>query len=387
MSIATKGPQARRDRGISGEVSQQTATSPALSKTTKASDGYLFSKWLDWFFVANLAWPVVLLADWSGGVSTHEGMLFWQIYFITAPHRWITILLVSVDHHKSQDRRWLFGSLALAIIGICAVVQFGTGSLLCLGMIDTIWNAWHFASQHHGVFRIYQRRTEHVEANIHSVRKDASLSRDEHLNSRAFGGLASRWHKALYRGYVLYVIARVVGWGWDGGTLSNSLPWLAVTDGCVLVLPAVLILSELREYLGGRRSSIASCMHLISVMVLFTGMLAAAHFEKSQWIIHLALASAIFHSVEYLSVVTWSMQSNSKLPAGNPLHRLSKMWMLFLAIFIVVIGVGNYVTSQGYFEAWVFVNLVVAFWHYCFDGLLWRAPRNSASGGARSRQS
>ena len=93
-----------------------------------------------------------------------------------------------------------------------------------------------------------------------------------------------------------------------------------------------------------------------------------------------ALASAIFHSLEYMSLVTWSMGKRQKTNVGpSAFTRLSQMWLFFLIVFVVVIGVGNYLLSRGYFELWVFINIVVAFWHYGFDGMIWKSRKASAA--------
>ncbi|WP_236621089.1 hypothetical protein [Rhodopirellula sallentina] len=133
-------------------------------------------------------------------MTTHQSLLFWQIYFVTAPHRWITLALVAVDHHKGHDRRRQFIALGCAILIGCLCVKMGTGSLLCLGAIDYIWNAWHFASQHHGIFQIYQRRSR------------PSISGTE-SNGNATSNMKAqaRFDKFLFRGFMLYVIGRVAG--------------------------------------------------------------------------------------------------------------------------------------------------------------------------------
>ncbi|EMI56020.1 putative membrane protein [Rhodopirellula sallentina SM41] len=121
----------------------------------------------------------------------------------------------------------------------------------------------------------------------------------------------------------------------------------------------------------------ASLAYLSSVMTLFIALLVAAHYENNQWVVQLALASAIFHSVEYMSIVTWSMCQSGSTSRSEVLFHLATVWVSFLAIFIVVIGLGNYLLSRGYFEFWVFVNLIVAFWHYCFDGMIWKSRRKT----------
>lgn len=335
------------------------------SETTLASaknslGGFLFSPAVDLFFIANAFWPLLLFVDFFAGITTHQSLLFWQIYFVTAPHRWITLVLVSVDHHKGRDRRLQFFAFGIAILIGCLCLKMGTGSLLCLGVIDYVWNAWHFASQHHGVFRIYQRR----------------LPVGGSSPAQKSGGILLSLDKAVFRAFMLYVIARVAGWGWTEGPF-DGFQWVSGVDWFALIIPVALLTRQFVRYFVTYSASLASLAYLLSVMTLFSSLLIASHFESNRYVVALALASAIFHSLEYMSIVTWSMNGPRHEGKSNPLVRLSQMWLLFLIMFVVIIGLGNYALSRGYFELWVFINIVVAFWHYCFDGMIWRSRKSS----------
>ncbi|WDQ18508.1 hypothetical protein [Rhodopirellula sp. P2] len=367
-------------------VDPPASRSKETSHTSLPADprsGFLFSPLIDLVFIANLFWPLLVVVDVFGGTTTHEGLLFWQIYFITAPHRWITIVLVSVDHHKSQDRRWLFAALALAILTVCVGLQMSTGSLLCLGMIDYVWNAWHFSSQHHGIFRIYQRQSScppkaKASDPFDRTVNDGAGSHHSNPLSRFIQSKGALLQKLFFRGFLLYTIARVAGLGWPEGPFP-SFSAVESLDWWMLLIPATFVVSAIHRFVRLGNQALASMLYLLSVMSLFAALLLAAHYQNSQLVIQLALASAIFHSMEYMSIVTWSMKKSGAKTDPNPLARLSKIWMLFLVVFVLVIGLGNYLLSRGFFEAWVTINLVVAFWHYCFDGLLWKSPKRRAS--------
>jgi hypothetical protein len=184
--------------------------------------------------------------------------------------------------------------------------------------------------------------------------------------------------KTVFRAFLLFVIARVAGVGWSEGPFAGS-QGLAHLDLAAAAIPLVLVARQGWRWLTGGGPSLASLLYLSSVMGLFSAMMWAAHQERNGLVIQLALASAVFHSVEYLSIVTWSMRRSPKAKPSKPFAYLSQMWLLFLGIFVVVIGAGNYLLSRGFFDVWVLMNLIVAFWHYCFDGMLWKSPKRPAA--------
>jgi hypothetical protein len=41
-------------------------------------------------------------------------------------------------------------------------------------------------------------------------------------------------------------------------------------------------------------------------------------------------------------------------------------------VFVLVLGAGGWLMDQRFIQAWLFVNVIVAFLHYAYDGLIWR---------------
>jgi hypothetical protein len=52
-------------------------------------------------------------------------------------------------------------------------------------------------------------------------------------------------------------------------------------------------------------------------------------------------------------------------------------WGLALTVFVVILGAGGWFMDQRYLEAWLTINVVVAFLHYAYDGLIWRRRQAS----------
>lgn len=309
--------------------------------------GWVVAPWIDLLFLVNLTWPVLLLLDGWGGLDAHDGLRFWQIYFVTTPHRWITLTLVFADRRQFVQRPLAFISIACAAVALCLTVRATTGALTCLLAIDYVWNAWHFAAQHHGIFCIYGR-----------------LSQPERRS-----GLTVE--KVAMRSFLCFVILRVAGGTWPSDSLDE---WLGAADWVFLLIPCGLILRELKSW---RPASVGRIAYLVSVMTLYVALLMSVHFQQPRYVLALATASAMFHATEYLAIVSWAVQRKH---GGHPdpvgvFGYLAPRWGLALGIFITILGLGSWLASQHLIETWSLLNVIAAYLHYAYDGMIWRLRR------------
>jgi hypothetical protein len=81
-------------------VASTTAERVEPAVTGAAPRGWLVGPWFDALFVANVAWPLVVLAQVGEGFGGRDGVSFWQVYWVTTPHRWITLLIVFLDRGR-----------------------------------------------------------------------------------------------------------------------------------------------------------------------------------------------------------------------------------------------------------------------------------------------
>jgi hypothetical protein len=327
----------------SGDAPPDVTLAAAESQRQSATgNDWLVSPWFDAFLIANIGWPVLLLWQLGDGFSGREGLQFWQIYFVTTPHRWITLALVFLDHERFSQRRMAFLAVATLIVIGCLGVRLTTGTLTCLLTIDYLWNAWHFAAQHHGIYRIYQRRS-----------------------STAFTGLAvEKWALRLF---LLYVIVRVAGATWSYATLERALQ---TVDWLVLAIPAWLVVRDLSQ----GRVSWPRTLYLLSMTALYVGVLGAAHFNRPALVLSLTTASALFHATEYLALVSWTVGArHAALDCRlGLLSYVVPRWGLALGCFVLVLGAGGWLLNQHLMKPWLLINVIVAFMHYAFDGMIWR---------------
>jgi phosphatidylglycerophosphate synthase len=122
-------------------------------------------------------------------------------------------------------------------------------------------------------------------------------------------------------------------------------------------------------------------MYFASVSLMFLSLLYAAHLERRQLVIQLSLASAVFHSIEYMAIVMWSSTTPKYRERHDVMGNLARSWLSFLTFFILFLGVTNYLIAEGYEETWILINLIVAFLHYAFDGMIWKSRKKKRAEG------
>lgn len=323
--------------------------SSASANPSKPSP-WLIGPWVDCLFLANLTWPLVFLWSYSGGLQALDEVQFWQVYFVTTPHRWITLVIVFLDTDHFRQRPTTFAGIAVAVVAICLLVRVSTGTLTCLLAIDYVWNSWHFAAQHHGIFRIYGRTAE---------------------PARTRGLLLE---KVVMRAFLVYVILRVAGGSWAYPTLDAYFRYL---DWAALSIPISLVGRELlrfREVAGGR------IVYLTSVMSLYTALLACVHWQRPRETLMLATATALFHATEYLTTVSWAVKRKHARPKPGQgvFFRFAATWGLSLAIFVAVLGSAGWLLQHQLMQFWLLCNVIVAFLHYTYDGMIWKIRRPSS---------
>lgn len=313
---------------------------------------WLFGGWIDLLFIANIAWPTVLLFSWWGGTESQSMVLFWQVYFVTTPHRWVTLALVFCDGRRFRERSGTFLGLAVGVSLLCLGMQLSTGALTCLLAVDYIWNAWHFASQHHGIYRIYSR-----------------ISQPDY----APANLLEKWPLRIL---ILYIAFRTATWAMYG---PDSVAWIEPADWIALAIPAGLLM---REVPGIDRYAVGRIGYLLSMLLLYTGLLLSIRANRPVLVLLLTTASALFHAIEYMAIVSWSVRSrHGEKKEETFFGRLLPRWGLVLLIYMTILGVGGWLMNEHLLRIWLTLNVIIAFLHYSYDGLIWKSrPKRAPEG-------
>lgn len=319
--------------------------------------GWVVSPAFDLLFLANAAWPLLLVP----GVATAGGgtpVDFWQIYYLTLPHRWITLVLVALDADRRDGRtRALVGVALLAAVAV-AGAYLGAGTFVCLALVDYVWNAWHFASQHAGVLRLYSKKL-----------------------GCGWPGL-EKWGVRLF---VTYGALRAAGWA-TGGLESGGELELALhaADLAVLFVPLLLVAHLLSTF---TRAAVPKLAYLASVSLLYAGLILSLHADWAAGVVAFAAAGSMFHAVEYLAIVTHYAWRRDGTGSGGAFRALARGWVGFLGVYVLLLGsVGVWAArpDSGWAVAWQGLNLWAAFVHYAYDGMIWklRRPATAAALGA-----
>lgn len=354
---------------------------PVSSPAPPAPAGktWLFGPWLDLLFLSNLVWPLIALAAYLGGhLSTWDNspvvqsLVFWQIYFISTPHRWITLGLVFLDEDRFQQRPAAFMGIGVFIVLFVTAVTIGTGATLFLVAIDYFWNAWHFAAQHAGIARIYGRTCRPADQS--GVVLEKVLLRTFILFAIFRAGMAACAIHCADATITQHTSQFLFGMSLEalheGITAVDSFcrHWL---DWVMLAIPAYLLLRELARY---RPAGAGRLAYLASVCGAYTALLVAVHFQHAS-LLAVALAISLFHAIEYLAIVSWAVIKKHGHSKAGLFAKLAPRWGLALGVFMLVLAISAWSIEQQLFNAWAVVTIAVSFMHYAYDGMIWKARR------------
>ncbi|MES1213547.1 MAG: hypothetical protein ABUL64_03090, partial [Singulisphaera sp.] len=299
-----------------------------------ARSAWIVSPGFDLLFFVNAWWLAALLPGFLSAERTPH-IEFWQVYFLTTPHRWITLFLVAADPDRRAGRGWLFAAIAFVTLAVVVGVRFGTGGFLCLLLVDYVWNAWHFAAQHAGILRMYARKA---------------------------GADRPRLETWGLRSIVFYTSLRLAGWstGWTEAWPEARFG-LAVCDLLATLPVLALVFVELSRRPWARPGKVA---YLCSVAALYLALLASVALSATTLVLSLTVAAAAFHAVEYLAVVTHYSQRRSTQGSPGLFRQMARSWSLILAGYVALFGLlANFADALAH-EFWLGINLWAAGLNY-----------------------
>lgn len=322
---------------------------------TQHRGGWLISPLFDTLLIANLFWPIIALVMYVLPLA-NEQIGFIQVYLLSTPHRWVTLIPVFFDKKNFQQQPGRFVAIgsSLLLLGL-TLTALGSNfphpadpsnPLIYFMMLDYAWNAWHFASQHAGIARIYGRK----------IWPGDSTSRGNK-------------EKSSIRILILWVFIRVAVRLRPESFPVTMLPWLSLCDLLMLTPMLRLLISE-----WARGTACSRMLYLGSVFGLYSVLLLGIHVASAALFSGLLVAQAVFHAVEYLAIIGWDMQR--KQPQGI-WRFLAPRAALIVILFSLIIGFTNYAVAARSIYAWTLITLLISLLHYGYDGMIWKSPRRS----------
>jgi hypothetical protein len=108
-------------------------------------------------------------------------------------------------------------------------------------------------------------------------------------------------------------------------------------------------------------------------------MILAVHYRRLDLVLILATASALFHATEYLPIVSWRVKNRRNGTRADLLGWLIPRWGLTLLLFAGILGWLSWQLTTQALPLWLLLNVMAAFLHYTYDGLIWKRKRAPVS--------
>ena len=349
---------------LAAEPVQQQSKPQNTPAKKKTPSGWMFNPLYDGLFVACLVWPILALVTAKlFGNPLGEKLGFLIAYFLIMPHRWITLSLVFLDPVKFKQNARPFMYVATAIVGGVFITRASMGALTLLLAIDFVWNAWHFAAQHGGIARIYDRMA--------------------HPDS----GSTGMADKVVLRTLVLFAIFRMAAGSLPSVDAGRAwLSWipmvmepLAYLDWVVLALPLGLLAREAALFGSAGKAAAGRITYLTSLTALYGLMILGVRYGHTGLSVGCAAAATFFHSVEYLAIVTWYVKKNKSLQETKPFCYFIPRWAVALVTFMAACLLSAFMFKHRFLHAWVLLNVIVSFMHYAYDGMIWKRPKKKTA--------
>ncbi len=332
---------------MSDRAQPPAAPTSATQAKPPMDRGWLVSPCFDLLFLANFSWILIWLLSLPSDTAI-EPVRFWQVYFLTTAHRWLTLVVVAIDPDRRGEQSRPLAALAVLAAIVVGGVYFGFGHFSCLPLVDLVWNGWHFAAQHAGILRMYSRKV---------------------------GGGSAWLERYGLRLFVFYTTLRVAGWstGWIQADTNGQMILRAI-DMLVLALPSMLLLVQFRAWQANQWGKLA---YLSSVCLLYAAILLSLHpaYGYGSYTIPLLLCSALFHATEYLAVLTVYAGRRRQSGSAGMFQKMAERWLPMLVGYVLLIGLLGSWLEGPLGTVWVGLNLWAAFLHYAYDGMIWKLRR------------
>jgi hypothetical protein len=311
-----------------------------------ARGGWIVSPLFDILFFANIYWVLALLPIYMGG-DGEPYVQFWMAYFLATPHRWLTLVVATTDRDRRYGQTWLFIIIAILTALLIGLTLWTTGDFRSLFLFYTLLLGWHFAGQHSNVLKIYSGK------GAPGVR------------------VMEDWLPMVF---VLYTNIRLISF--LGPMLHfEQFAWLSVIDlldFVMLAIPLIMVGTELVRFSPRR---VPKIIYMISFFGLWISVLWAAHHRRNGFCSIMLGAVTVFHSVEYLALVSYYAWRRQELGTAGLFQTMARNWTIVFAWYVIGCGLLYSLGNAFFAVACYAVNTWASILHCAYDGMMWRLRR------------
>jgi hypothetical protein len=311
------------------------------SRTAAANHpGWIVSPLFDVLFFSNIYWVAAFLPIYVSP-DGEPYVQFWMAYFLATPHRWLTLVVAATDRDRRHGQTWLFVAIAIFFALLIGLTLWATGDFRHLFLFYTLLLGWHFAGQHSGILKIYA--------------------------GKSGGGI--RWMEDwLPMVFIMYTNIRLVAF-LEPLIHLPRLNLLGLTDSVILVIPAMMLSVELVNFSPLR---IPKLLYMISFFGMWSAVLWSAHVHRNVLCSVLLAAVTVYHSVEYLALVSYYAWRRRELGTAGLFQKMARNWTVIFAWYVVGSGLLYAVGNALFVVACYAINTWASLLHCAYDGIMWR---------------
>ena len=319
-------------------------TSPgrlAVDQKSGTRTGWIVSPWFDILFFINIYW-IVAFFPFYASADGEPYIQFWMAYFLATPHRWLTLVVAATDRDRRYGQTWLFVLIAIFFAIVIGVTLWTTGDFRSLFLFYTIFLGWHFAGQHRFILKIYSGKS----------------------------GVGIGWMEDwLPMIFIMYTSIRLVAFV-EPMFHFSQFNGLRVVDMAMMAIPVSMIGVELFNF---SRDRIPKLLYMVSFFFLWSAVLWAAHLHMNVLASVLLAAVTVYHSVEYLAMVTYYAWRRQELGSKGMFQVMARNWTLIFAWYVIGCGLLYSVGNAFFVVACFAINTWASLLHCAYDGMMWRS--------------
>jgi hypothetical protein len=305
-----------------------------------SAGGWIVSPLFDIFFFVNFYWVLAFLPFYASP-DGEPYVQFWMAYFLATPHRWLTLAVAATDRDRRYGQTWLFVLIAVLVAVLIGATLWFTGDFRSLFLFYTLVLGWHFAGQHRLILKIYSGKSaEGVQ-------------------------WMENWLPMVF---IVYSNIRLVSF-FEPMLSLPGISLLSAIDVAMLAIPIAMFAVELKKF---SRNRLPKLLYMVSFFTMWSSVLWTAHLHRDVLCSVLLAAVTVFHSVEYLAMVSFYARQRQQLGSQGLFQDMAKNWTVIFAWYVVGCGLLYSLGNAFFVTVCYAINTWASLLHCAYDGMMWR---------------